>query len=436
MDTVTRPRPTPGHVAWADSEVGVIIHLDVQTFEPTYDFRQQWGITPSPEVFQPRDLDTDQWVAAARSAGATYAVLVAKHCSGFSLWPTQAHAYSVANTSWRQGQGDIVRDFVASCHRQGVRPGLYASASCNAFLNVDNPGVVRSGNREDQASYNAVVEQQLTELWTNYGELFELWFDGGVLPPSQGGPDLTPLLLKLQPGAVVFQGPRGCPLLRWVGNERAEAPYPCWSTTHTLSAADGVAEQLDLGGDPDGTIWAPAESDMPNRDQHKAFQGGWFWRAGEDQHLYSVEHLLERYDLSVGRNSNLLLGMVIDARGLVPDADARHFEAFGKAVRAQFATCLGRSAGHGTRLDLPLTVPGRVDSLVLMEDIAAGERVRRYRIEGETAAGWKTLARGTCIGHKRIERLTPVEVRSLSLHLEESVEPPCIREFAAYGSPA
>lgn len=432
MSTCNAPRPSAGHLAWADCEVGAIIHLDVQVFEPAYECSRQWGYTPKPNVFQPHELDTDQWVAAARSAGAKYAVLVAKHGSGFSLWPTRAHAYSVASTSWRHGKGDIVRDFVQSCQRQGVRPGLYANASFNAYLNVDNPGVVRSANGEDQACYNAVVEQQLTELWTDYGELFEIWFDGGVLPPVQGGPELAPLLQKLQPGAVVFQGPRGCPLLRWVGNERGEAPYPCWSTTNTLSAADGVAERLDLGGDPEGTIWAPAESDMPNRDQHKAFQGGWFWRAGEDEHLYSVEHLLERYDLSVGRNTNLLLGMVIDSRGLVPDADAARFDAFGKAVRKQSATCLGRTAGGGSRIDLPLPEPAWVDRLVLMEDCAQGERVRRYRVEGETTAGWKTLARGTCIGHKRIEPLAPVAVRSLSLCLEESAGLPAVREFAAY----
>lgn len=434
MSTPAAPRPTPGQAAWADCEVGVIIHLDVQVFEPTYEFHRQWGYTPDPNVFQPAELDTDQWIDVARSAGAKYAVLVAKHCSGFSLWPTQAHAYSVASTSWRRGKGDIVRDFVESCQRHGVRPGLYASASCNAYLNADNPGVVRSANREDQQAYNAAVEQQLTELWTNYGDLFELWFDGGVLPPAKGGPDLAPLLAKLQPEAVVFQGPRGCPLLRWVGNERGEAPYPCWSTTQTLSAADGVTEQLDLGGDPAGSVWAPAESDMPNRDQHKAFQGGWFWRAGEDEYLYSVEHLRQRYQLSVGRNTNLLLGMVIDRRGLVPDADARCFAAFGRAVRAQFATRLGGTAGTGPRLDLPLPAPGRVGSLVLMEDIVQGERVRRYRVEGETAAGWKTLARGTCIGHKRIECLGDVEVRSLSLRVEDSSEPPIIRDFAAYGT--
>ena len=143
---------------------------------------------------------------------------------------------------------------------------------------------------------------------------------------------------------------------------------------------------------------------------------------------------MERYYLSVGRNTNLLLGMVIDSRGRVPDADARCFAAFGKAVRTQFATCLGRTTGTGNRIDLPLSGSGCVDSVVLMEDIAQGERVRRYRIEGETAGGWKTLARGTCIGHKRIERLAPVAVRSLSLHLEESAEPAILRDVAAYGT--
>jgi len=433
MNTPRLALPTPGHLAWADAEVGVIIHLDVQVFEPSYQFRQQWGYTPAATVFQPRDLDTDQWIEAARGAGAKYAVLVAKHCSGFSLWPTRAHPYSVAGTRWRQGKGDIVADFVASCRRQGVLPGLYASASCNAYLKVDNPGRVRSGDPEEQARYNAVVVQQLTELWSDYGELFELWFDGGVLPVAKGGPDLVPLLQKLQPQAVVFQGPRGCPLLRWVGNERGEAPYPCWSTTHVLSTDDGVSERLDLAGDPDGATWAPAESDMPNRDQHKAFQGGWFWRAGEDAHRYSLEHLLQRYYLSVGRNSNLLLGMVIDNRGLVPEADTARFAEFGRAVRAAFATCLGRTSGAGNRVDLQLPAPAQVDHLVLMEDIARGERVRRYRVEGLTPSGPATLARGTCIGHKRIEPLPPTLVSALVLHLEECAAAPLIREFAAYG---
>jgi len=426
--------PTASQVEWANCEVGVIIHFDVQVFEPNYRFRNQWGYTPPPAVFAPRELDTDQWLDAAASAGAKYAVLVAKHCSGFSLWPTAAHDYSVANAPWRDGKGDIVGDFFASCERRGIRPGLYCSTSCNACMNVDNPGTVRSGDPAEQQAYNNVVIRQLTELWTHYGDVFEIWFDGGTLAPEKGGPDIASLLHKLQPEAVVFQGPPECTsLLRWVGNERAEAPYPCWSRTNILTASGGEEERHIFGvGDPDGQYWAPAESDMPNRDQRKAFMGGWFWREGDDEHLYSVEHLLERYYLSVGRNSNLLLGMVIDNRGLVPDADTERFAQFGTAVRTRFARCVAETNGTGTVLTLPFAEPATIDHIVIMEAIAAGQRIRRYHIDGITPAGPRRLAEGSSIGHKRIERIAPVNVSSLTLHVDESSGEPVVGALKAY----
>jgi len=285
MSELTTPKlilPTPAQLEWSEGEIGVIIHLDVQVFEPGYSFREQWGYTPDPSVFNPTQLDTDQWIATAKSAGATYAVLVAKHCSGFSLWPTKAHDYSVKSSPWRDGRGDIVGDFFKSCKKYGLRPGLYCSAACNAYLNVDNPGKVRTGDPAGQARYNQIVETQLTELWTNYGDVFYIWFDGGVLPPEEGGPNVVPLLKKLQPRAVVFQGPHDWPsLTRWTGNERAEAPDPFWNTTSNLTSDDGTVEVDGLGGDPNGTQWVCGESDMPNRCQKNAFQGGWFWRKDE-----------------------------------------------------------------------------------------------------------------------------------------------------------
>lgn len=171
--------PTKAQLKWADAEIGVMYHLDMQVFEPTYEFRKDWNYQPDVSKFNPKELDTDQWIKSAKAAGATYAVLVAKHCSGFSLWPTKAHEYSVKNSPWKNGQGDIVKDFIASCKKYGVRPGLYASASVNAFLRVNNPGRVLSGNAADQENYKEVVRTQLTELWSQYGELFEIWFDGG-----------------------------------------------------------------------------------------------------------------------------------------------------------------------------------------------------------------------------------------------------------------
>jgi len=178
--------PSKAQLNWADSEIGVLIHFDMPVFEPEYDFRKDWNYHPDLSIFNPKELDTDQWIKAAKSAGATYAVLVAKHCSGFSLWPTKAHPYSIKNTSWRNGQGDIVKDFIASCRKYGLKPGIYASTTANGYLKVDNPGKVVSGNPDEQRKYNEIVKMQLTELWSEYGPLSEVWFDGGVLPPEKG----------------------------------------------------------------------------------------------------------------------------------------------------------------------------------------------------------------------------------------------------------
>lgn len=456
--TPTMALPTPSQAAWADAEIGVIIHLDMQVFEPDYSFRKQWGYTPDPNRFNPKELDTDQWIAAAKSAGAKYAVLVAKHCSGFSLWPTKAHAYSVAATPWRGGKGDIVADFIKSCAKYGLKPGIYASASCNGYLRANNPGKVVSGDPEflkkfnashemqsgggkgvsydtpaEQAKYNRVVETQLTELWGNYGKLFELWFDGGVLPADQGGPDIVPIMRKLQPDAVVLGGPHGWPhLLRHTGNERGDACDPFWSTTHKLVETDGTAEIVGLGGTPDGSLWAPGEADMPNRDQIKAFQGGWFWRKGDEQFLYSLDHLTECYFTSVARNTNLLLGMVIDNRGLVPEPDCNRFAEFGKQIAKIFSNRIASANGDGKQLTMKIPHGKAVNVISIMEDIKFGERVRKYQVEARCDGKWIKIAGGTCIGHKRLERITAVNASELRLTVSDCAATPKIRDFSAW----
>ena len=452
--------PTPTQAKWADAEIGVIIHFDMQVFEPTYTFRTRWGYTPHPSIFNPRELDTDQWIATAKSAGATYAVLVAKHCSGFSLWPTKAHAYSVAATPWRGGKGDIVADFIASCRKYGIKPGLYASAACNAYLRVDNPGKVllddpdflktyrgtlemqsRVGapgggawaGPEAQQRYNQVVETQLAELWTNYGKLFEIWFDGGVLSPEQGGPDVVPIMRRLQPEAMVFGASKAWPSrARFVGNEHGEAPDPFWSTTGNIEAFDGTTVVPGLGGSPAGPIWAPGEADMPNRNPRKAFQGGWFWREGDDKHVYSLDHLVEHYFTSVARNCNLLLGMVVDPRGRVPEVDVRRFAEFGERIGRIFSKPVAQTQGAGTELTLKLPEGRTPTVLCLMEDIRQGERIRQFVVDARTSGGWLEIWRGTCVGHKRLERFEPIDASELRLRVLACADEPLIRKFAAW----
>lgn len=251
-------------------------HLDMQIFEPTCEFRKDWNYQPDVSKFNPKEPDTDQWIKSAKAAGATYAVLVAKHCSGFSLWPTKAHEYSVKNSPWRNGQGEVIKDFIASCKKYGVKPGLYASASVNAFLKVNNSGRVLSGNAADQEKYKEVVKTQLTELWSQYGELFEIWFNGGVLPPDKGGIDMRTLLQKYQPNAADFP---------------------------------------------------------PHKN---AFQGGWFWKEGQEDKIRTLTDLCTRYEVTVGRNTNMILGVVIDNRGLVPDADVKRLAEFGDIYKGIF----------------------------------------------------------------------------------------------------
>ncbi len=427
--------PTSRQLEWADQEMGVIIHFDVPVFEPAFFFREHWGKPPSPSVFNPIQLDTDQWVRTAHEAGAKYAVLVAKHCTGFSLWPTAAHDYSVRSSPWRGGKGDIVGDFISSCKKYGLKPGLYYSVSCNGYYSVDNPGKVISGDAEKQREYNEMVMRQLTELWTQYGDLFEIWFDGGALPPDQGGPDVLSLLLRCQPNAVCFQGPDTFPsILRWVGNEQGKAPNPCWSTTNVSNGNFvGTVQFAEVGtGDPDGCRWAPAETDMPNRKAGMAYMDGWFWREGEDHTLYTVDELVEHYYTSVGSNTNLLIGMVIDNRGLVPDADVHQFQGFGRAIKERFANQVGMTKGNGESLVLNFDEAAEVSDVVLMEDIAYGERVREYKVEMLIGGEWKVLAEGQSIGHKRILRTERVRIKALRFTAMKSIAQPRIRQFAAY----
>lgn len=426
--------PTKAQIEWANAEVGVLIHFDLQVFKPEYNWRRDMGSHPDPSVFNPAELNTDQWIEAAKTIGAKYAVLVAKHCSGFSLWPTNAHEYSVKNSPWKDGQGDIVKDFIASCKKYGIKPGIYASTTANGYLQVDNPGKVLSGIPDEQERYNKIVEMQLTELWTNYGELFEIWFDGGVLPPEKGGFDVLSLLREYQPNAIAFQGPFGYKNnIRWVGNEKGVAPYPCWATADSTTSASGIVEIRGLNGNPDGDFWCPGEADFPLR-WNSAFHGGWFWKEGEDDKIFSVDQLMEKYEMSVGRNTNMLIGIVIDDHGLVPDADVNRLKEFGQSINQRFSNNLGEKKGKGNEFLINFKTPQKVNYIIISEDIKHGERIRKYKLEGLKNNAWVKINEGESVGHKRIVGF-PIDTYSkIKLVITECVETPMIKAFQCYFS--
>jgi hypothetical protein len=263
--------------------------------------------------------------------------------------------------------------------------------------------------------------------------VFYIWFDGGVLSPEDGGPDIVPLLKKLQPNAVVFQGPKAWPsLTRFTGNERAEAPDPFWNTTDHLTSDDGTVEVDNRGGDPHGSRWVCGESDMPNRDQKLAFQGGWFWREGDEKYLYSLDHLVECYFTSIARNTNLLIGMVIDPRGLVPESDKARFAEFGERMKQILSNRVASVSGCGDTLSLTLPTGCAPNMLMLREKIANGERIRKFVVEACVDGEWIKVWAGTVVGHDRIERFEPLEASALRLTVLESAAEPQIREFSAW----
>ncbi len=424
-------KPNDRQLAWADAEIGVLIHFDMPVYHPEY-ISSHWGTHPDASTFAPTELSTDQWLETAHKLGAKYAVLVAKHGSGFSLWPTEAHEYSIKHSPWKDGKGDIVADFVASCKKYGIKPGIYASTVGNGYLYANYPGIVQEGSPVTQEEYNNIVQQQLTELWSNYGELFEVWFDGGVLSKDKGGFDALALIEKLQPNAIAFQGPYGHPnLIRWVGNEEGVAPYPCWATADSTTNSDGTLVVNGLNGRPDAPFWCPGESDFTLR-WNSSFQGGWFWTAGQDSMIFTVPELLVKYETSVGRNTNMLLGLVVDSRGLIPDADVHQVELFGKEIVRQYGHPFKQTSGKGNEVTIKFDKPTSVNRVIMQEDIAKGERVLKYTLKGKKNGEWVDLSSGSCIGHKHIDRFEPQTLEAVKLVIEESKAKPQIRNFAVF----
>jgi alpha-L-fucosidase len=406
------PRPTPEQLEWHDLEVGMFIHFAPNTWQDReYDDLS----TPLAEI-APERLDTDQWVDVAAAMGAKYIIFVAKHVGGFCWWRTATTDYSVQNIAWRGGEGDVLADLSDSCKRRGMKLGVYLSPADRS------QGVGLGGRADDpqlQADYDELFRRQLGEILSRYGELMEVWFDGSLVV------EVGDILREHAAHAVVFQGPH-CSI-RWVGNEAGFAPYPAWNgakydpaTWGTLTAADGAA-----GGDR----WLPNECDARIRNT-------WFWRTDNAATLKSVADLMEMYERSVGHGAVLLLNHTPDPTGAIPAADARRAAEFGAEVERRYGTPLVDTTGRGMLVELQPSAPTVIDAIITMEDIAKGERIRAYVVEGLVEGAWRELVSGTAIGHKKIDRIPPTTVAALRLRVTESVGEPIIRSLAVYRTPA
>jgi alpha-L-fucosidase len=412
--TQTQPaalaRPTPQQLAWHDCELGMFIHFGPATWQ-----NQEYDDLSTPlSAINPRQLDPAQWVSVAEALGARYIVFVAKHTGGFCWWQTDTTEYSVRNTPWQDGRGDVLRDLSAACRQRNIRLGVYLSPA-------DRKHGVEVGGKcatpAAQEAYNKLYRTQLTEVLTRYGDIFEIWFDGNLVVP------VGDLLAQYAPRAMVFQSPQAT--IRWVGNEEGYAPYPAWNGVRRAQghAGDATAEH----STPDGDLWLPNEVDTVSVNPHC-----WFWNDKPERTLRSVDELLECYYRSVGHGAVLLLNETPDTTGRIPAADARRAAEFGAEIRRRFGQSIAETSGRGDVVELELPKATTIDHVITMEDIAAGERVRAYLLEGLVDGSWQTLARGTAIGHKKIDRFAPVAATRVRWRCEQSAAEPLIRKLAAY----
>lgn len=435
------PLPTPAQLNWQDAELAVLISYDLHVFDGEKYNQANNRIIPIPDIniFNPKQLDTDQWIRAVRDMGAKIAILTATHETGFALYQSDVNPYCMKALKWKDGKGDIVRDFVASCRKYGVQPGIYIGIRWNSFLGVHDFMMPDDGSqfqKNRQAFYNKMCEGMTEELMSRYGDLAIVWYDGGGHGPELGGADILPIVEKYQKNIVFYHNSQRADI-RWGGSESGKVSYPCWGTypfpySHSKNQDLIFKDDFRLlkEGDKDGKYYVPAMADAPLRGYNGRHE--WFWEPGDETHVFPLSYLMDMYNGSVGRNSTLILGLTPDDRGLIPEVDAARLKEFGEEIHRRFSKPVASVSGNGKCIELKMPSAKKINAIVLSEDISKGERVRSYKIEGKVSGRWKTLASGSCIGHKRIEEIEEVEVSELRLRVDDALAAPFIKDFSVY----
>ena len=417
VEMASRLVPTAQQLEWQQMEFTAFLHFGINTFTG-----REWGDgTESPELFNPLELDCEQWVKALKDGGFKMALITAKHHDGFCLWPTATTEYSVKNSPWKNGKGDVVRELRDACEKYGMKFGVYLSPwDRNAECYGDSP------------AYNKFFIEQLTELLSNYGEVHEVWFDGANGEGPNGKKqeyDWTAILAKireLQPKAVTaIMGDD----VRWVGNEGGLGRETEWSATvltpgsYTHCKASNEALGInnmskDLGSrelvaKASQLYWYPSEVDV-------SIRPGWFYHAEQDEQVRSLANLVNIYYQSVGCNSVLLLNIPPDRRGLIHEIDVQRIKELSNYIGKTFANNLVANgegsweARIGDSKEYEVKQGALVNTFLIQEDIAKGQRVEDFLVEVYSNGAWQYAAEGTTIGYKRLIRFsdcTPEKIR-------------------------
>lgn len=436
------PKPNAQQLAWQEAELGVVFHYDLHVFDTTKYVQSKNRNIPVYDynIFNPGYLNVEQWVLAAKSAGARFAILTATHETGFALFQSDFNPYCLKAVKWRDGKGDLVKEFVDACRKHDIKPGIYLGIRWNSFFGVHDFKVNGTGEmqKERQKYYNAMVEGMVKEICTKYGDLFEIWFDGGASSPEKGAPDVLPIVKKYQPNCLFYHNEQLAEA-RWGGSESGTVGYPCWSTfTYPATGAgESTAEHISANnyallknGDPNGKYWVPAMADAPLRGDNNRHE--WFWEPGDEHTVFPLEKLVDMYYKSVGRNSTLILGLTPDNTGLLPKGDEQRLIEFGKEITKRFLKPLASVQGKGRAVTINLANIQEVNQVVISEDIAKGERIRKYRIEAKINNKWQMVCSGISVGNKRIQTFKAIKTNAMRLVVEECINEPLIDSFKIY----
>ncbi len=453
------PIPHERQIAWQQLEFYGFVHFNMNTFSD-----REWGFgDEKPQQFNPSALDARQWARIAKEAGMKGLIITAKHHDGFVLWPSEYTEHSVKNSPWRDGKGDLIQEFVDACREYGLKVGIYYSPWDRNHPDYGKP------------EYITYMRNQLRELLSNYGEIFEVWFDGanggdgwyGGANEERKVDKLTyydwenthALVRELQPHAMLFSD--AGPDVRWVGNEHGFAYETTWSNLMRDSVYAGMPEFSEkwATGQENGTHWVPVESDV-------SIRPGWYYHRYEDHKVKSLPELMEIYYKSIGRNSSLLINFPVDTRGLIHENDEKAILKMAEKIREDFADNLVKSAKisanteRGTGYEAELAADGDSETywtvpdgeegaflevdfgkevsfnrLLLQEYTPLGQRVKAFSLKKEVNGSWEKIAEGTTVGYKRILLFADQQASKIRIVFEEGKAIPVIAEIGVFNAP-
>jgi alpha-L-fucosidase len=451
------PLASERQLAWHELEFYAFVHFNMNTFT-----NKEWGFgDEDPALFIPAELDCRQWARICKNAGMKGIIITAKHHDGFCLWPSDYTEHSVKNSSWKNGQGDLLRELADACNEYGLKMGVYLSPWD------------RNNADYGKSEYIDYYRNQLREILTDYGEIFEVWFDGANGGTGYYGgknemrmidretyydwPNTHKIVRELQPGACMFSD--AGPDIRWCGNEQGWINATNWDLLRLDEYFPGCdcAEQLRTG-DENGTHWVPAEVDV-------SIRPGWFYHESEDTLVKSWYDLLDIYLKSVGRGASLLLNIPVDKRGLIHENDSDQLLKFAEKIRSDFAdekAAYGMVSATNVRGDakkyaasnindrdkatcwatddsvtvssvvIDFKEPTEIHYFVVQEFIKLGQRVQAFTVEALVENHWIEIASGTTIGYKRILSFTPVNAMCVRFSIRESKACPVISNIELY----